>query len=90
MKSDRMKLLKEELILLLESMDNDRLAAFYSEPSVVNILDTLYKRWEESSRASETLDYATERELSRLLSIAKRIIRLQRWEARRFWLSRYQ
>ncbi len=80
--------LKHELLAILDNFDNDRLAAFYSEPLVAQLLNTLYRRWEENSRRGEPLDYAKSSELEKLLALAKRIARLQGWEARRRWLSR--
>ena len=80
--------IKQELLSILASLDNDKLAAFYSEPFVVQLVNALYERWEENSRRGEPLDYAKPSELEKLLALARRVARLQGWEARRRWLSR--
>ncbi len=62
---------KRKIIELIdESKDNDRKIAFYSDDKVVEILDRLYRKWEENNRVGIPLDYATPEEIDTLYNLA--------------------
>ena len=80
--------LKEEILSIVESLDQPRLAAFYSSHTVNEILERLYAAWEDRGRAGEPLDYADCEELERLLDEARRASRTPLWAAFRKLLGR--
>ena len=54
------KALKREIIELIDNNPSPWIkAAFYSDPVVNAILDSLYKKWDENNRRGEPLDYAS-------------------------------
>ncbi len=62
---------KRKIIELIdESKDNDRKLAFYSDETVMKILDRLYSEWEKNNRNGIPLDYATPEEIEILYSLA--------------------
>ncbi len=56
--------------LVDDSREDGRKIAFYSNPTVQEILDALYDRWEKNGRKGIPLDYATEEEVKILYTIA--------------------
>lgn len=79
---------RERLRKLLEVKDDWILAALYSDPQVSNINEELVRRWREAGMEGDPLDYATEDEVRRLLTIAKRYVFLRPEEARAIALRR--
>lgn len=64
--------LKKEIVSLIDdNTDVNVKAAFYGDPEVTNILNTLYKRWEDNNNMNEPLDYATIDELKILITKAR-------------------
>ncbi len=65
-----------EIVELIDECDDYwRKAAFYSDPDVSALLDTLYERWESSSMRGVPLDYATDDEVDFLYHKAKSLTR---------------
>ncbi len=73
--------LKEEILTIVESLDQPRLAEFYSSRLVNEILERLYAAWEGRGRVGEPLDYASCEELETLLQEARRASRTPLWAA---------
>ncbi len=71
--------LRRALLARLEALDEIRVAAFYSDVVVSEVLGALYERWEKAGRRGEPIDYATEDELVKLLS------RLEEVESKPVW-----
>ncbi len=66
---------REIVELIDESDDYWRKAAFYSDPDVSALLDSLYERWESSNMQGVPLDYATDEEVDFLYHKAKSLTR---------------
>ncbi len=63
--------MKKKIIEMVDDSSEDgRKIAFYSNPTVQEILDSLYARWENHGRKGIPLDYATEEEVKILYTIA--------------------
>ncbi|RLB06897.1 MAG: hypothetical protein DRG27_06975 [Deltaproteobacteria bacterium] len=67
--------IREIVELIDESDDYWRKAAFYSDPDVSALLDSLYERWESSSMQGVPLDYATDEEVDFLYHKARSLTR---------------
>ncbi len=66
---------KEIVRLIDEGRDEWRKAAFYSDPDVLEILNTLYHRWELNDMKGLPLDYASEEEINILYKKARSLTR---------------
>jgi len=66
---------REIVELIDESDDYWRKAAFYSDPDISALLDSLYERWESSNMQGVPLDYATDEEVDFLYHKAKSLTR---------------
>ncbi len=65
------ELMKKKIIEMVDdSREDGRKIAFYSNPTVQEILNSLYDRWEKHERKGIPLDYATEEEVKILYTIA--------------------
>ncbi len=82
--------LRREIEFFLSTANEWVQAAFYGDPTVGRITETLYKRWEEAGRAGEPLDYATDEELRELHRLAQRYSRMTVYEAMRLVLERQE
>lgn len=80
--------LKSRLRALLDMRDSWVLAAFYSDPEVAKINSALEQRWRDAGEVGEPLDYASEEEVRRLLSVAERYAYMHPDRARAIALSR--
>ncbi|GEM_PF-1613679 len=66
----------QEIVELIDECgDYWRKAAFYSDPDVSALLDSLYERWESSNMQGIPLDYATDEEVDFLYRKAKSLTR---------------
>lgn len=66
---------REVVELIDECDDYWRKAAFYSDPDVSALLDSLYERWESNNMQGVPLDYATDEEVDFLYHKAKSLTR---------------
>lgn len=66
----RDEMIRELTRIIDESADPWRKTAFYSDPEVQQILNTIYERWESSGEKGIPLDYATDEEIKFLYSKA--------------------
>ena len=65
--------LKRKVIELIDESHNQwAKMAFYGDPEVSSILESVYARWEESGSSGYPIDYATRKELEILASKAER------------------
>ena len=65
--------LKRKVIELIDESHNQwAKMAFYGDPEVSSILETVYARWEEAGNTGYPIDYATREELEILASKAER------------------
>lgn len=74
--------------LIDESRSDGRKIAFYSDPTVQEILDKLYERWEKNNRAGIPLNYAEPEEIEILYNLAIRYSRISDQEAYALYLQR--
>ena len=73
----------QELLRLVDSMHEMVRAAFYSDPSVEELLGELYRRWEENGREGMPVAHATLEELRLLLGLAEEYSGMPPWKAYR-------
>ncbi|OYT38069.1 MAG: hypothetical protein B6U89_06385 [Desulfurococcales archaeon ex4484_58] len=79
---------KKILKLIDESKEQGRKIAFYSDPTVSDIMEELYNRWENSGCKGIPLDYASDREIKILYNLAVKYSRVSNAEAWAMFLSR--
>ncbi len=65
-------------------------AAFYSDPSVEDILNKLYERWTRNNNVGEPIDYATDEEVEILYKLAKHYASLTPYEAYTIYMRRVE
>ncbi|MET1128941.1 MAG: hypothetical protein ABWW70_06455 [Thermoproteota archaeon] len=72
---------RDRVLDIVDRMPQLNKAAFYSDPKVVALVETLHRRWSEHGNLNEPIDYATEEELEELLELARHYASLSPWEA---------
>lgn len=66
--------MRNEVIRLIdESKENVYKVVFYSQPEVLEILERVSRRWEESNYRGRPIDYATPSELKTLYKVARKV-----------------
>ena len=65
-------------------------AAFYSDPEVETILETLYERWSKGNHVGEPIDYATDEEIETLYRLARHYASLTPYEAYSIYMKRLE
>ncbi|MEB3844967.1 MAG: hypothetical protein LRS48_04725 [Desulfurococcales archaeon] len=85
---DRESVKREILSLIDDHYSGWVKAAFYSDPVVEPIVDRLMNTWESNGREGIPLDFASDEELTTLLSQARKYSRLDDSTARAIAMSR--
>ncbi|MEM1619307.1 MAG: hypothetical protein QXU52_00930 [Fervidicoccaceae archaeon] len=87
-RAKREELRRELVELIEESRDSWIKAAFFSDPTVANLLEELHERWAGSGGVGAPLDYAEQNELEELVTRARRYSSMSSSEAARLVIER--